>query len=147
MSKQNYAEPGKCTRCKHQDATHAHECRQCHYVTLTMTIVHSIWSEDELESLAEDLNKVSTQKFIEDARERNAYKRTMLGYMISRLSHPAHVHRDELKRSVVKAIREYVGEMQGIRDYEAKPGNAGAWKRHTQETIASWVGKATHAKI
>jgi hypothetical protein len=147
MSKQNYAEPGKCTRCKHQDATRANECRTCHYVTLVMVQIHSIWDERELEDLADDLRNTSVHEFQATAKANGAYLRVKIANAIFRLSFPAKVTPDDLRRRVVAAIGEYIGELEGIRAYEAKPGNAGAWKRFTRETVASWVGKATHAKI
>ncbi len=124
------APPGFCCRCKYQPATHSHECRKCHYTTLCLTVVHSIWKEHELEGLAERLSKASTTAFIEESRAQGAYLRTKLGNTIQRLAHPAGMSPDELKRNVVSEIRKYLGEMEGIRKYESKPGNEGSWMAH-----------------
>jgi len=142
----NYAEPGKCTRCKHQDSTHANECRLCHYVTLCMVTIHKIWRESELDGLADDLRSMSANQFMTDAREKNAFLRVKLANSILRLSWPAKVSPDDLKRRIISAIDEYLGEMDGIRKYESKPGTEGAWNRHALETVSSWVGKAIQSR-
>jgi len=90
-----------------------------------MVTIHSIWKLDELEELAEKLNKVTTGEFIELSRNQGAYLRTKLGNTIRRLAYPAGMMPDELKSRVVDAIRKYVGEMNGIQEYESKPGNEG----------------------
>lgn len=102
-----------------------------------MVTVNSIWKIDELEELAEKLSKVTTGEFIEQSRKQGAYLRTKLGNTIYRLAYPAGIHADELKRRVVSAIREYVGEMNGIREYESKPGNAGKYMDYWRASIAN----------
>jgi hypothetical protein len=101
---------------------------------------------DELEALADDLAGDTTQKFIEHAKSRNAYLRTKLGNTISRLAHPAGIHRDELKRHVIKAMREYVGEMDGYAKYEQKPGNEGAYAKHWRGMIGECLNKLRQSR-
>ena len=141
----NPAPLGKCCRCGHQDATRSHECRRCHYITLCMVTIHSIWKLDELEELSEKLAKVTTSQFIELSKTQGAYLRTKLGNTIRRLAYPAGIPADDLKSGVVDAIRRYVGEMQGIADYEAKPGNAGKWMQHWRAAVAEIIQAASKA--
>lgn len=142
------AEPGKCCRCHHQDATKANECRVCHSVTLCMVTIHAIYAEDELRDLADNLSKTAIREFIELSKKQGAYYRTKVGNTISRLAHPAKITPDDLKRKVVTAIAEYLGEMDGIRAYEAKPGNAGKymqhWKASISECLAAIAKKASN---
>jgi len=132
----NPAEPGFCCRCTHQPATHSNECQRCHYTTLCMTIVHSIWKESELKDLAEKLSRSTTTQFIDESRAQGAYLRTKLGNTIRRLAFPAGMPADDLKRSVVSAIAAYLGEMEGIHNYEAKPGNEGKYMKHWKSSVS-----------
>ena len=138
------AEAGKCTRCHYQPATHSHECRSCHYITMSMVTIHGIYSESELEGLADDLKKQSLKEFIDGALSTGAFLRRKVGITVSRLAYPANVPQDEFRRRVVAAIHEYLNEINGVREYEAKPGNNGKYMNHWISTVAGWIGKANH---
>lgn len=136
------AEKGMCVRCRHQESTHSHECKVCHYLTLAMVTIHGIWKESELPQLIEQLERESVKNFIASAKQQGAFLRHKLGDTIFRLSYPAGLTPDEFKRRLVACIEDYLREMEGIREYEARPGCKGQYMKHWVETVASWVSKA-----
>ena len=140
-----------CIRCAHQPAELCGECRPCHYVSLVLVVIHNHWphtrrfendKETELETLRDRLRDNNLKDFIANAKENGATLSMKLGNTILRLSHPAKITPDELKRKVCEAISKYIGEINGIREYESKPGNAGRYMKFFIETVASWISKA-----
>ena len=142
----NAAEQGKCTRCNHQDATHAHECNPCHRVTLCMAIVHSIWRFDELDDLADQLDDGTMKQVHDRAQENGAFLRLRLINMIRSLAMAGKIHPDDLKRKVVFGIRDHVREINSYRKWESKPGNAGKWMEFCRGHFAEVFAKLSQMK-
>lgn len=69
-----------------------------------------------------------------------------LGNMIDRLAYPAYRDSEEpcgdkLKRRVCDAIFKYIAEINGVREYERKTNNHGAYMRDWTATVESWIKK------
>lgn len=104
-----------------------------------MVVINSIWNFDEMPKLADDLSDVSLKEYKKDSEETGKFLCTKLANTISRLAHTAKMQQEDFKRLVVKAIREYVGEIEGIRKYESRPGNEGKYMRHIMASVGDML--------
>ena len=112
------ATKGKCINCRHEDATHAGECRPCHAVTLLMVgTIQEHWPIDDYRQLGDELQNSTVKEFRDKARSSQSVFSWKLGENLFRLASLSGLHCEEFKRRVINRMRDNLREFEQIEDH------------------------------
>ena len=141
------AKKGNCTNCRHAEATHSNECRPCHCVTIVMVgEIQGAWGIKGYEELADSLERVTLAEYQSEARSRGATLCLRMAIMMDRLAKGANIHPEEMKRLVIRRLRENLAEWKGIADIPAYNRMVGDLFAHLKSRVIDAVRITAVAK-